>query len=251
MFTTLTYRFILQLEYKGLWYILFLALVISRRIYKMASKELFIFDMDGVLLESEPFWRTAQIETLATLGVTISVDDCIRHTMGKRLEDMAKLWTDMFSLDIGTAHLAQLIVNQVVLNIGLDGKANEGLYSLIEFLRSKNYRIALATSSCVPIISAVIKKLDLNNVFELMVSADEVPNGKPAPDVYLEVCRRIGVPTTKALALEDSLTGVRSAVAAGITTIAIPEFNSKEFVIADHVINKLQDAIDIAADYFK
>ena len=217
----------------------------------MASKELFIFDMDGVLLESEPFWRTAQIETLATFGATISVDDCIRNTMGKRLDDIAKFWIDMFSLDISVAHLAQSIIDRVVLNIGLNGKANEGLYSLIEFLRSKNCRIALATSSSAPIISAVIKKLELNNVFELMVSADEVPNGKPAPDVYLEVCSRIGVSPTKALALEDSLTGVRSAVAAGITTIAIPEFNGKEFVIADHVVHKLEDVIDIAADYLK
>jgi len=217
----------------------------------MASKELFIFDMDGVLLESEPFWRTAQIETLAAFGATISVDDCIRHTMGKRLDNIAKLWIDMFSLDVSVVRLAQLIIDQVVLNIELNGKANEGLYALIEFLRSNNCRIALATSSSAPIISAVINKLELNNVFELMVSADEVPNGKPAPDVYLEVCRRIGVPTTKALAIEDSLTGVRSAVAADITTIAIPEFNSKEFAIADHVVHKLDDAIDIAADYFK
>jgi beta-phosphoglucomutase-like phosphatase (HAD superfamily) len=94
-------------------------------------------------------------------------------------------------------------------------------------------------------------KLGLNDVFELTLSADEVANGKPAPDVYLEVCRRLDISPEKVIALEDSLTGVRSAVAAGITTIAVPEHNKKEFAIADYIVNEIENVIDITEEYFK
>ena len=216
----------------------------------MAKKELFIFDMDGVLLDSEPFWRKAQITALKQLGHVITVNDCIANTMGKRLDDIAKTWINMFSLNVNIEKLSQSILDGVVHYIGKEGKAKDGLYTLIEFLRSKNCRIALATSSSTPIISAVINKLNLNGTFELMLSADEVEKGKPAPDIYLEVCRRLNVPTTSALALEDSLTGVRAAVAANITTIAIPEFKTEEFIIADYIVKKMGEIIEITEDCF-
>jgi HAD superfamily hydrolase (TIGR01509 family) len=217
----------------------------------MLTKDLFIFDMDGVLLESEPFWRKAQIESLARLGVSATVEDCICHTMGKRLDDIAHTWINMFALNITAEELAQSILERVVFCIGSEGTANNGVDKLIAFLRSKNCRIALATSSSKPIISAVIDKLGLNDVFELTLSADEVANGKPAPDVYLEVCRRLDISPEKAIALEDSLTGVRSAVAAGITTIAVPEHNKKEFAIADYIVNEIENVIDLTEEYFK
>ncbi len=66
----------------------------------MTTKSLFVFDMDGVLIESEPFWRTAQIEVLANYGASATVEDCIEHTMGKRLDDIAATWIQMFNLSV-------------------------------------------------------------------------------------------------------------------------------------------------------
>lgn len=207
----------------------------------MSHKTLFIFDMDGVLIESEPFWREAQIEVLHQYDVVISVEDCIYYTMGKRIDDIAKLWIKRFNLPITEQSLRSKILEKARSLIRQFGAIKPGIHELITQLRHQGYRIALATSSSQAIIDAVIHRLKLDNIFELALSADDVPLGKPAPDVYSEVCRRLNVEPENAIALEDSLTGVQSALAAGITTIAIPEFKSIEFHIADYCVSNINE----------
>ncbi|MFA0086052.1 HAD family hydrolase [Vibrio sp. 10N.261.51.F12] len=207
----------------------------------MFQKTLFIFDMDGVLIESEPFWREAQIEVLRHYDVTISAEDCICYTMGKRIDDIARLWIKRFNLPVTEECLRSKIIEKAGSLIRQFGTIKPGINELITQLQHQRYRIALATSSSQAIIDAVIHRLKLDNIFELALSADDVPLGKPAPDVYNEVCRRLNVEPTKAIALEDSLTGVRSALAAGITTIAIPEFHSIEFHIADYCVSNINE----------
>ncbi|MDB1125669.1 HAD family hydrolase [Vibrio algarum] len=211
----------------------------------MKQKQLFIFDMDGVLLDSEPYWRRAQIEMLGQFGISINAEDCIKHTMGKRIDDISLLWINMFKLDANPEQFANQLLEKTALLIRSHAIARDGIYTLIDFLQSNSYRIALATSSSTPIISAVLHKLEIAHVFEIALSADEVDNGKPSPDVYLEVCRRLNTSTKNTIALEDSLTGVRSAVAAQITTIAIPEIVSNDFEIADFVVKNITDVINV------
>lgn len=214
----------------------------------MQQKQLFIFDMDGVLLESEPYWRKAQIEIMSQFGVSITEQDCIEHTMGKRIDDIALLWINMFNLTVCSEQFANQLLEKTALLIRSHATAREGIDTLIDFLQSNSYRIALATSSSAPIISAVLHKLDINDIFEIALSADEVDNGKPFPDVYLEVCKRLNIACQHAIALEDSLTGVKSAVAANITTIAIPEFISDDFDIADFVVKEIVDVVSVLSD---
>ncbi|MFC1237646.1 HAD family hydrolase [Vibrio sp. F74] len=216
----------------------------------MYRKELFIFDMDGVLLDSEPHWRKAQIELLEQLGINITEEECILYTMGKRIDDIAAFWIGRFNLTVDQSIFASSLLQKTATLICQRATAREGVHALIDFLQKKGCRIALATSSSYPIISAVLEKLDIMDVFELTLSADEVENGKPLPDVYLEVCRRLGVSTNNAIALEDSITGVRSAVCAKITTIAIPEQASKEFDIANHIVAHLDEVVGILSEYF-
>ncbi len=203
----------------------------------MAKADLFIFDMDGVLIESEPFWRQAQIELLQQYNVTITAEDCIHYTMGKRLDDIAATWIEKFTLNVSNADLSAAIMQGVVALITAHGHARDGLSTLLDYLSENQWRLALATSSSYPIIDAVLTALDIKDRFELMLSADDVENGKPAPDVYLEVCRRLNVKPEDAVALEDSFTGVRAAVASGARTIAIPEHPDAKFTIAAHVVN--------------
>ncbi|MGF1868401.1 HAD family hydrolase [Photobacterium indicum] len=211
----------------------------------MNDKELFIFDMDGVLIDSEPFWRQAQIQVLKLHGAHINIDDCIEYTMGKRIDDIAKLWIDHFSLSLNTKKLSEEILDKTVYLIEQFGEAKEGIYELIQLLKRSNYRIALATSSSQPIITAVIDKLELNGIFELTLSADVVINGKPAPDVYLEVCNQMNVQPQNAIALEDSFNGVCAAVSAGITTIAIPEFYDDRFKIANYRLSYINEVLTL------
>ncbi|MDV7105926.1 HAD-IA family hydrolase [Vibrio sp. TH_r3] len=213
----------------------------------MKNKRLFIFDMDGVLLDSEPYWRAAQIDLLDQFGVRISSEDCIRNTMGKRIDDIAIFWIDEFSLNVEPEYFATLLLKTTAGLIRQNAKANPGLYSLIEFLQQHRFVIALATSSSKEIITAVLQKLQLEDVFAVTVSADSVKRGKPAPDVYLNVCARLNISTEYALALEDSLTGVKSALAANITTIAIPETGNAnvDFSSADFIVSRIGDVIKL------
>ncbi|WED28258.1 HAD-IA family hydrolase [Vibrio sp. DW001] len=215
----------------------------------MYRKELFIFDMDGVLLDSEPHWRKAQIELLEQLGINITEEECILYTMGKRIDDIAAFWIERFNLTVDQNVFTSSLLQKTAALICQRATAREGIYTLIDFLQKKGCRIALATSSSYPIISAVLEKLDIMDVFELTLSADDVEYGKPLPDVYLEVCRLLGVSTNSAIALEDSITGVRSAVCAKITTIAIPEQASKEFDIANHIVGHLDEVVGVVAEY--
>ncbi|MDG3088625.1 HAD-IA family hydrolase [Vibrio hannami] len=212
-------------------------------------KKLFIFDMDGVLLDSEPHWRAAQIDLLSRFEVTITEQDCIRYTMGKRIDDISSFWINRFDLDVSHKSFSDLLLNETASLISSVAEAREGLYQLIEFLNHNNMRVALATSSSPPIITAVLDKLNLSNTFELALSADSVENGKPFPDVYLEVCRRLGVQPEDTMALEDSLTGVTAAVNAKITTIAIPEKLTPEFAIADYHVTNLNEVPEIVSQY--
>jgi len=216
----------------------------------MNKKELFIFDMDGVLLDSEPYWREAQIDVLSQYGAIISTKDCIRYTMGKRIDDISILWIEMFALKVTHQHLANLILNKTAELINQNAEAKKGIYQLINYLKQNHYRLALATSSSTQIITAVLHKLDITNIFEIALSADEVKKGKPSPDVYLEVCNRLNVSGNHAIALEDSLTGVRSAIAANITTIALPERIDDNFEIADFIAETVEDVIDIISSNF-
>ncbi|SBO11126.1 2-deoxyglucose-6-phosphate phosphatase [Vibrio mediterranei] len=211
----------------------------------MTKKSLFVFDMDGVLIESEPFWRKAQIEVLANYGASATIDDCIENTMGKRLDDIAAIWIQMFNLSVDAKVLESEIMQRVVALVEQEGEAIEGIPTLISDLKQRDFRLALASSSAYPIIHAVTEKLAIQDSFDLMLSAEDVPNGKPAPDVYLEVCQRLDVPVEQAFALEDSLTGVKAAVAAQLTTIAIPFENNPVFLIADYVVGSVQDVIAI------
>ena len=205
----------------------------------------FIFDMDGVLLDSEPFWRRSQIELLREMGHTITIDDCIANTMGKRIDDIAKCWIKRFKLALTVEELAQSILNRTITLISKEAIATEGLHHLVGYLKTTPLKIGLATSSSQAVIDAVVNTLGLNEVFDVTLSADEVVNGKPAPDVYLEVCRRMQVDPTLCFALEDSLTGVKAAVASGAITIAKPEFEGADFDIARYQVSHLSEVIDI------
>lgn len=186
-------------------------------------KNTFIFDMDGVIIDSEPFWRQAQIKILATYNVTITAEDCIQHSMGKRIDDIAFTWCRLFELEVNPKSLEQEIIEAVVTLITTQGKAKKGLYELLDYLVKNKFHIALATSSSMPIITAVFNRLSLAPYFKIVCSADDEEYGKPHPAIYLKVAKTLEVDVNNCIVLEDSVTGMISAKAAAMETIVIPE----------------------------
>jgi HAD superfamily hydrolase (TIGR01549 family) len=205
----------------------------------------FIFDMDGVIIDSEPFWRQAQIDILLKYNTTITVADCIQYTMGKRIDDVALTWCQLHSLTVSPKVLEQEIITAVANLISTKGNAKTGLYELLDFLKENNFQIALATSSSLPIITAVFNRLSIAHYFDVVCSADDEIYGKPHPAVYLKVAKKLSVKPTNCLVLEDSVTGLIAAKAAAMKTIVIPEdATDSRFTLADKIFISMFDVID-------
>ncbi len=200
-----------------------------------------IFDMDGGLIDSEPFWRQAQIEELKKYNVIVTVDDCINNTMGRKLDDLADIWCKRFELPITSLELQQNIMNSVIALIREKGNAKTGLYSLLNYLRKNNFKIGLATSSSIPIIDAVLDHLAIRDFFTVICSADSEKYGKPHPCVYLSAAKQLKTNKEQCVIVEDSITGMISGKAAAITTYVIPEdVTDPKYSIADGIFTSLE-----------
>jgi len=206
----------------------------------------FIFDMDGVIIDSEPFWRQAQIAILAKYEVAISIEDCIKYTMGKRIDDVALTWCQLHALKIDPKILEQEIINAVATLITDKGNAKAGLYELLDFLKEHKFQIAVATSSSLPIINAVFKRLSIEDYFEVVCSADDEMYGKPHPAVYLKAANKLNVSPNNCMVLEDSVTGLIAAKAAAMKTFVIPEDpKDPRFSIADKICTSMLEVIEL------
>jgi HAD superfamily hydrolase (TIGR01509 family) len=204
------------------------------------NKNTVIFDMDGVIIDSEPFWRQAQINELAKYNVTITVADCITLTMGKRLEEIAKIWCLRHQLTISPSVLQHNIMQLVVDLITDKGLAKPGLYSLLAYLREHNLNIGLATSSSKPVIDAVLRRLKIHSYFSVICSADDEVYGKPHPAVYLTTAKQFKVRADQCIVIEDSVTGMIAGKAAAMTTWAVPDnINNPKFSIAENIFSSL------------
>lgn len=208
------------------------------------KRNTFIFDMDGVIIDSEPFWRQAQIKILATYNVTITENDCIKYSMGRRIDDIALTWCQLYQLAIAPKELEQKIIAGVVELITTKGEAKKGLFELLDFLTKNNFNIALATSSSLPIINAVFNRLTIAHYFNAVCSADTEAYGKPHPAIYLKAASELKVSPADCFVLEDSVTGLIAAKAATMHTIVIPEDKTDpRFSIADIVFTSMLEVV--------
>ncbi len=206
-----------------------------------------IFDMDGLLIDSEPLWTMAEIEVFGTVGIELDEDKC-RQTVGLGLEEVVEFrygqqpWT-------GKSHerVAGEIHVRVDELIRERGRALPGAVEAVAFVREKGARVGLATASDQGLIDAVLDKLQLRGAFDHVQSAAELPRSKPHPDVYLVAAERLGAPPERCLALEDSIPGLIAAKAATMRAIAVPDpalADDPRYSIADVVLGSLRDLDD-------
>jgi beta-phosphoglucomutase-like phosphatase (HAD superfamily) len=201
-----------------------------------------IFDMDGVLIDSEPFWRESEIEVFGRHGVHLSEADCILTT-GMRIGEVTRYWYERRPWT-GPAPeiLAGEILRGVIRRVHVRGTAMPGLHPALRLFQARGLRLALASSSALSLIDAVIDRLALRPHFEVICSAENEPRGKPHPDVYLSASAQLGLPPGNCLAIEDSIAGVQAAKAAGMLCIAVPlpELRSdSRYAPADLILDSL------------
>lgn len=182
-----------------------------------------IFDMDGVLIDSEPLWHRAEVAVLGGLGVPITPADCARTT-GLRIDEVVRYWRGLHPWPGEAEHaVARRIVAEVIALVEAEGQPKAGAVEALRFLAGLGVRLALASSSDQILIDSILNHLNINHMFELTWSAENEPLGKPHPGVYLSALARLGLPAGEVLAIEDSGNGIRSAAAAGIPVLAVPD----------------------------
>lgn len=214
--------------------------------------EAVIFDMDGLLIDSEPLWRIAETRAMNAVGVPMVEDDGFR-TMGLRTDEVVEYWYARYPWNAPSkAEVGGAIVGNVITLIEERGEALPGAIAAVRGMSAAGYRVGLASSSSTDIIEAVLKKIGLRDAFEVLQSAEHEPYGKPHPSVYIECARSLGVAPDRCLALEDSPAGVLAAKAARMTCIAIPppELQSdRRYCIADLRLDTIQqfDAETVAS----
>ncbi len=179
-----------------------------------------VFDMDGVLIDSEPVWERVRRKFVADRGGRWP-EDAQDRMMGMSTAE----WSAYLSSDFGVRLPAAQVAEQVIAAMAAEYQAHLPLLpGAVDAVRALAARWPLAVASSAPrsLIEAVLDTSGLRPAFAAAVSSEEVARGKPAPDVYLEATVRLGVPASACAAVEDSSNGLRSAAAAGLTVIAVP-----------------------------
>jgi|APEBP8051073058_1049385.scaffolds.fasta_scaffold00347_24 beta-phosphoglucomutase-like phosphatase (HAD superfamily) len=218
----------------------------------MSQLEAVVFDMDGVLIDSEPLWRKAEIAVMAQYGIYLTEADCIR-LMGLRTDEVVQQIAIDFgqSLDIGK--VSQEIIESVCRLIKKDGLAIQPFCELALDLKNRQIPLAVATSSPMQVVEAVLERTGLTAVFNTLVSAERFPFGKPHPQVYIEACAGLQIPATNCLAIEDSLNGTLAAKAARMKVLSVPEkeaMENKAFGIADYLFQEPTEACNFVRSLF-
>ena len=204
-----------------------------------------IFDMDGLLLDTETLWQRAEKELFRRHGGEFTWDDKIA-VIGTNYEFTARYFADR--LGRPRAEGPALVDEMVALmhdELRRQVDHRPGALELVARLRElPDVRMGLASNSPRVLVDTALATAGVTDVFEVIVTSDDVPLAKPAPDIYLEVCRRLEVAPEDAVALEDSASGVAAAKAAGLACIAVPQFAETDVSAADRVIDSLEDLLE-------
>lgn len=203
-----------------------------------------IFDMDGVLIDSEPLWREAEMLIFPQYGIPMTEEMC-RAMKGTKIDEVVRHWHKVYNWQPPELELVEKrIIDKLVELIQTRGVPMPGLLPVLEFLKKRGILTGVATSSLFSIMDVVIETLDLGRHFDVLHSAEAEKAGKPAPDVFLGTARRLGVKPGECLVIEDSVTGIIAAREAGMYTLALPEadeFELEKYDIANDKIRSLED----------
>lgn len=201
-----------------------------------------IFDMDGLLIDSEPLWGQAMREVFSTVGVSLS-SELTSHTTGLRTKEVVSYWHDYFKWDgKSPEQVTTEIIDTVTGKILREGRAMEGLSYILDFFQARNFKIGLASSSPMCLIRSVLDHLAIRDRFDAVISAEFEPYGKPHPAVYLACAQELNSNPLACLAFEDSVTGMTAAKAARMKVVVVPEAhkrNDRRFGLADMQLDSL------------
>lgn len=203
-----------------------------------------IFDMDGLLIDSEPLWQEAANEIFSINNVSISKEEYDKTT-GLRTAEFLEYWFNHFSIDKSLIPAwDKLIVDAVIDKVKTKGVIMNGVDYIFNFFKQHNFKIGLATSSPTSLIDAVVEMAGIKKYLQATASAQNLPYGKPNPQVYLNCAAMLESDPTNCICFEDSINGMVAAKAAKMKCVVVPapaQAKDLRWSLADLQLSSLQN----------
>lgn len=203
-----------------------------------------IFDMDGLLIDSEPIWRMAEVRIFNELGVPLT-EEMTFTTVGLRLDEVVSYWYDRHPwTGPGRSEVEEMIIKAVADLHRSQCRLMPGVKSTLDFLKQQDIPLAVASSSHPLLISTALDSTGITGYFNVIQSGYQEYYSKPNPEIFLTVAAKLAVPPHHCLVFEDSYNGMIAGLAARMKVIAVPEQHTiadPRFVCADHTLRSLED----------
>lgn len=203
-----------------------------------------IFDMDGVLVDSEVYWDKSRIEFAKDRG-EVWTDEFQRLAMGRSTVGWATVMQEKLELDDTIDDIIAEMKQRVIAHYEERMPTRPGAIESVKHMK-QHFRVGLASGSPTEIIKAVLRITGLDQIFEVMIYGDTIPNGKPAPDIYIEAMAQLGVTPDVTVGIEDSANGIRSLKNAGMYAVAAP---SPDFPLSDDILGVVDAHITTLEDF--
>lgn len=207
-----------------------------------------IFDMDGLLIDSEPLWYEAMQEVFEKQGVSLT-KELASKTTGLRTIEVVHFWHRYFDWkNVSQEAIADDILDRVIDKIITSATLMPGALDILSFFRAKGVKMGLASSSPMRLIKASLQRFQLESFFDGLYSAEYEDYGKPHPAVYLSCARELGSSPLCCLAFEDSINGMIAAKAARMKVVAVPEPHNganPKYILADLQLSSLTDFTEL------
>lgn len=186
------------------------------------KKRAAIFDMDGILIDSEPLWFEAANDVFREFNFQLNEEE-YASSLGLRTPEFVEYWFEKLSLDLNKKSKTINDIHDVVIEkIELRGQPLPGVLQTLDLLQKKSCAIGLATSSTSSVIEVVLRKLGIAEYFKVVSSAEKLDHGKPHPEVYMNCAKALGISPLESFCFEDSFNGMISAKAARMRCIVVP-----------------------------
>jgi HAD superfamily hydrolase (TIGR01509 family) len=209
--------------------------------------EAVIFDMDGVLIDSEPIWKVAMEQAFHSVGCKLTRED-FQKTVGLRIDEVISYWYKIAPWEIETEkEVEQLIIQKMVALLSESAKPLIGVVETLKYLKEKGIKIGLATSSYRILVDTIINTCSLKDYFDVLHTAEEEEYGKPHPAVYLSAAKMLEVNPLQCLVIEDSINGVISGKAARMEVVCIPEKThhpNPKLSLADYTFETMEQMLE-------
>lgn len=216
----------------------------------MYMKKAVIFDMDGLMIDSERVTYNEYVKKLAQLGHHDFTEELYRNCLGKNKQGICQVFIDHYGQDFPMDEVWDDVHVWIDESLRQYVPKKKGLVELLEYLKANNYKTIVATSSGRARVDEILKNADLTKYFDDTICGDEVTHGKPHPEIFLTACQKLDVKPEEALVLEDSEAGILAAYDGRIDVICVPDMKYPEPQFVEKV-TKIVDSLDEVIDYLK